>query len=190
MKSRHARRVPEYLQHILDAIDRASAYVAGMDLEAFERDTRTQDAVIRSIEIVGEAANKTRLADPEFAARFPDVPWDVIYGMRNRIVHDYFEVDLESFGRRSSRICPRCACRSRSCSSTRIRHRPDSSRLREIAALSRYRFTFIEIGNRSPRHRMTPVQDEPHSPSKELLPSRRTLFALRGLSHPLMRDRA
>jgi uncharacterized protein with HEPN domain len=95
MKSRHARRVPEYLQHILDAIDRASAYVAGMDLEAFERDTRTQDAVIRSIEIVGEAANKTRLADPEFAARFPDVPWDVIYGMRNRIVHDYFEVDLE-----------------------------------------------------------------------------------------------
>ena len=51
--------------------------------------------MIRSIEIVGEAANKTRLADPEFAARFPDVPWDVMYGMRNRIVHDYFEVDLE-----------------------------------------------------------------------------------------------
>ncbi len=95
MKSRHSRRVPEYLQHILDAIDRATTYVAGMDLGAFERDTRTQDAVIRSIEIVGEAANKTRLADPEFAARFPDVPWDVIYGMRNRIVHDYFEVDLE-----------------------------------------------------------------------------------------------
>ena len=86
MKSRHARRTPEYLQHILDAIDRATTYVAGMDLEAFERDTRTQDAVIRSIEIVGEAANKTRSGDPEFAARFPDVPWDVIYGMRNRIV--------------------------------------------------------------------------------------------------------
>jgi uncharacterized protein with HEPN domain len=95
MKPKHARRVPEYLQHILDAIDRATGYVAGMDLDAFQRDTRTQDAVIRSIEIVGEAANKTRLADPEFAARFPNVPWDVIYGMRNRIVHDYFEVDLE-----------------------------------------------------------------------------------------------
>jgi uncharacterized protein with HEPN domain len=51
--------------------------------------------VIRSIEIIGEAANKTRLADPEFAARFSQVTWDVIYGMRNRIVHDYFEVDLE-----------------------------------------------------------------------------------------------
>ena len=66
MKARHARRVPEYLQHILDAIDRATSYVAGMDLKAFERDTRTQDAVIRSIEIVGEAANKARVADPAF----------------------------------------------------------------------------------------------------------------------------
>jgi len=51
--------------------------------------------VIRSIEIVGEAANKTRVADPDFAARHPHVPWDVMYGMRNRIVHDYFEVGLE-----------------------------------------------------------------------------------------------
>jgi uncharacterized protein with HEPN domain len=95
MNPRHARRVPEYLQHIVDAIDRATSYVSGMDLKGFERDTRTQDAVIRSIEIVGEAANKVRVANPEFAARFADVPWELIYGMRNRIVHDYFEVDLE-----------------------------------------------------------------------------------------------
>jgi uncharacterized protein with HEPN domain len=95
VKSSRARRVPDYLQHILDAIDRATSYVSGMDLKTFEQDTRTQDAVIRSIEIVGEAANKTRLADPEFAARFPSVPWALMYGMRNRIVHDYFEVDLE-----------------------------------------------------------------------------------------------
>ncbi len=66
-----------------------------MDLAAFEGDTRTQDAVIRSIEIIGEAANKTRVADPDFAAQHPDVPWDVMYGMRNRIVHDYFDVDLQ-----------------------------------------------------------------------------------------------
>ena len=95
MKSKHAGRVPEYLQHILDAIDRATSYVKGMDLPGFEGDTRTQDAVIRSIEIIGEAANKARTADPEFAARHSNVPWDVMYGMRNRIVHDYFEVDLE-----------------------------------------------------------------------------------------------
>jgi uncharacterized protein with HEPN domain len=95
MKPKHARRVPEYLQHILDAIDRATGYVNGMDFNGFEADTRTQDAVIRSIEIIGEAANKTRVADPDFAARHPDIPWDLMYGMRNRIVHDYFEVDLQ-----------------------------------------------------------------------------------------------
>src|ERR1700737_2014437 len=95
MKPKNAERVPEYLRHILDAIDRATSYVKGMDLRSFEGDTRTQDAVIRSIEIVGEAANKARTADAEFAARHPHIPWDVMYGMRNRIVHDYFEVDLE-----------------------------------------------------------------------------------------------
>jgi uncharacterized protein with HEPN domain len=66
-----------------------------MDSPAFERDTRTQDAVIRSIEIIGEAANKVRTADPVFAARCSQIPWDVVYGMRNRIVHDYFEVDIQ-----------------------------------------------------------------------------------------------
>ena len=44
MKPKHAGRVPEYLGHIMDAIDRATSYVKGMDLEAFEADTRTQDA--------------------------------------------------------------------------------------------------------------------------------------------------
>jgi len=95
MKPKHARRVPEYLQHILEAIDRATGYVKGMEFTGFEGDTRTQDAVIRSIEIIGEAANKTRVADPHFAARHTHVPWDLMCGMRNRIVHDYFEVDLQ-----------------------------------------------------------------------------------------------
>ncbi len=95
MSRKHPLRVAEYLQHILDAIDRATSYVTGFTLETFERDAKTQDAVIRSIEIIGEAANKARSADPDFAARHPQVPWDVMYGMRNRVVHDYFEVDLE-----------------------------------------------------------------------------------------------
>jgi uncharacterized protein with HEPN domain len=94
MKRRHPLRIPEYLRHILDAIDRATGYVAGLDLVAFESDTRTQDAVIRSIEVIGEAANKARLADPDFATGHSHIPWDVMYGMRNRIVHDYFEIDL------------------------------------------------------------------------------------------------
>jgi uncharacterized protein with HEPN domain len=79
----------------LDAIDRATGYVAGMDVETFEADLRTQDAVLHSLQIIGEAANKIRAVDPQFAAEHPDIPWDLIYGMRNRLVHDYFEVDLE-----------------------------------------------------------------------------------------------
>jgi uncharacterized protein with HEPN domain len=50
--------------------------------------------VIRSIEIMGEAAKKIRVADPGFAIRHAHIPWELMYGMRNRIVHDYFEVDL------------------------------------------------------------------------------------------------
>jgi len=95
VSNRPAQRVPGYLRHSLDAIDRATGYVAGMDFQGFERDTRTQDAVIRSIEFMGEAAKKVRAADASFAANHPHVPWEVMYGMRDRIVHDYFEVDLE-----------------------------------------------------------------------------------------------
>jgi uncharacterized protein with HEPN domain len=94
MKSKHPGRIPEYLQHILDAINRALDYCAAMNCESFNRDTRTQDAVIRSIQVIGEAAKKVRTADPEFAAQHPEVPWAVMYGMRNRVIHDYFEVDL------------------------------------------------------------------------------------------------
>jgi len=95
MTTVHPERVPEYLQHIIEAIDRAIRYVAGMNATAFQQDTRTQDAVIRALEIVGEAANKARVADHSLQVSAPEIPWDIMYGMRNRIVHDYFEVDLD-----------------------------------------------------------------------------------------------
>jgi uncharacterized protein with HEPN domain len=95
MTGKRGLRIPEYLQHILDAIDRATNYVTDMDIKAFESDTRTQDAVLHSLQVIGEAANKIRAADPEFAVGHPDIPWDLIYGMRNRIVHNYFEIDVE-----------------------------------------------------------------------------------------------
>ena len=94
MRPDPAERVPEYLQHIVAAIDRAASYVAGLDFKSFERDTLRQDAVIRTIAIIGEAARKVSVADAAFATRNADVPWDLMYGMRNRIVHDYFEIDL------------------------------------------------------------------------------------------------
>ena len=54
-----------------------------------------QDAVIRNIEIIGEAARNIERNDPVFAAQHAEIPWEIIYAMRNRVAHGYFKVDLE-----------------------------------------------------------------------------------------------
>jgi uncharacterized protein with HEPN domain len=88
-------RVPDYLGHILKAIERIDRYTADMDGVAFLNSELVQDAVIRNIEIVGEAANNVQRADPAFAALHDDIPWQVMYTMRNRVSHGYDKVDLE-----------------------------------------------------------------------------------------------
>lgn len=95
MTGGHRSRVPEYLKHILQALERIDRYTDGFDANAFLIDPKTQDAVLRNIEIIGEAARNVERADSSFAAQHPEVPWPVIYAMRNRISHGYFEVDLE-----------------------------------------------------------------------------------------------
>lgn len=89
-----ARRTPDYLGHMLEAIRRIEAYIASMDREAFLADLRTQDAVIRNLEIVGEAARNVQRHDPAFIAAHPEVPWAVAYRMRNVLSHGYADVDL------------------------------------------------------------------------------------------------
>jgi uncharacterized protein with HEPN domain len=88
-------RVPDYLGHILKAIERIDRYTADMDDVAFLNSELVQDAVIRNIEIVGEAANNVQRVDPAFAALHDDIPWQVMYTMRNRVSHGYDKVDLE-----------------------------------------------------------------------------------------------
>ena len=88
-------RVRDYLDHIVQAIERIKRYVAAEDRDGFLQDEKTQDAVIRNIEIIGEAARNVERVAPEYAAAHPEIPWAVIYGMRNRISHGYFEVDLD-----------------------------------------------------------------------------------------------
>ncbi|AEO48816.1 HepT-like ribonuclease domain-containing protein [Rhodospirillum rubrum] len=77
-------------QAALDACD----FTHGYSKEDFLKDKRTQQAVIMSLIIVGEAATKVMDRHPEFVNRHPEVPWRSIRGMRNRIAHGYFDTDL------------------------------------------------------------------------------------------------
>jgi uncharacterized protein with HEPN domain len=88
-------RVPDYLEHILQAIGRIRSYTTGMTEEIFQEQPLVQDAVIRNLEIIGEAAGNIDRRHPDFAAAHSQVPWREIYLMRNRVSHGYFSVDLE-----------------------------------------------------------------------------------------------
>jgi uncharacterized protein with HEPN domain len=80
------------LEDISEAISRILKYTDGYNLPMFENDDRTIDAVVRNFEIIGEAANQ--LSEP-LKDENPDVDWFKMRGLRNRIVHQYFGIDLE-----------------------------------------------------------------------------------------------
>ena len=90
-----ALRVPDYLAHILQAIERIERHTEDVDEMGFLASELIQDAVIRNIEIVGEAANNIQKVDAAFAATHNEIPWEVMYAMRNRLAHGYDKVDFE-----------------------------------------------------------------------------------------------
>jgi uncharacterized protein with HEPN domain len=81
-----------YLIDILRSAEDIDEYITGYDLERFMKDARTQDAVLRRLMVIGEAA--ARLT-PETRAHFDGLPFHKIAGMRNRVVHDYGQIDPE-----------------------------------------------------------------------------------------------
>src|SRR5262249_31721580 len=82
----------ELLGDILEAIRRAEVYMAGESYEQFLVDTKTQDSVIRTLEIVGEATKKL---SPALRERYPEIPWKNKAGVRDKLIHDYFGVNFD-----------------------------------------------------------------------------------------------
>ena len=93
--SRDPQRLPDYLGHILEAIERIQAYVADVDEVGFLSSKLIQDAVIRNLEVIGEASRNIEHVHPEFAAAHPELPLALANDMRNALAHGYFKVDLE-----------------------------------------------------------------------------------------------
>ncbi|MCB0168148.1 MAG: DUF86 domain-containing protein [Anaerolineae bacterium] len=80
-----------YLKHIWDAINQIETYIATLDFPQFEQTRLVQDGVIRQLEIIGEASRN--LSD-EFRDDHAELPWRQIIGLRNRLIHAYFDVNL------------------------------------------------------------------------------------------------
>lgn len=80
------RRDMDYLQDMLEAIKRIIYYTQGFSFEQFMTDTKTQDAVVRNLEVIGEAVKKLSLTLREAN---PHIPWKAMAGMRDKVIHHY-----------------------------------------------------------------------------------------------------
>jgi len=85
------RTYEDYINDIVEAIALIEEFTEGMEFEDFERDRKTQFAVIRALEVIGEAA---KAIPTEFKVKHPEVPWREMSRMRDKLIHAYFGVDL------------------------------------------------------------------------------------------------
>jgi uncharacterized protein with HEPN domain len=95
MKFRLPERAVDHLRNALAAIARIEDYLEGQDESSFLGSDLIQDAVIRNLEVIGEALHQIEENEPAFRAGHSEVPWDEAYGMRNLLSHGYFKVRPE-----------------------------------------------------------------------------------------------
>lgn len=94
-RSEGEQRLQTYLLHIVEACGRIKRYVIDADLTIFLADELMQDAVIRNLEVIGEASRNIMTRHPEFCAQEPALPLAAAYQMRNALAHGYFQIDFE-----------------------------------------------------------------------------------------------
>jgi uncharacterized protein with HEPN domain len=80
-----------YMEHIMSSLDKITSYISGHNQQSFLESDQTQDAVIRQLEVIGEA---TKRISKETSERNSDIPWSDMAGMRDKLIHDYIDVDL------------------------------------------------------------------------------------------------
>jgi len=80
-----------FLNHIFDACSQISEYLENIAYDNFQKNRLLQDAVMRELEIIGEA---TKNLSEDFKNKFPDIPWRLMAGMRDKLIHGYFSVDV------------------------------------------------------------------------------------------------
>lgn len=86
------KQIEPYLSHIKAAIKTIEDYAQRMDFDQFAKDQKTQDAIIRQLEIIGEASSKIT---PKFIKANSQIPWREMKDFRNKLIHDYWELDIE-----------------------------------------------------------------------------------------------
>ena len=95
MTSLNEFRLNDYIQHMLQAIQRIEEYTEEHAEDYFLKTPILQDAVVRNIEILGEASHNLLKRFPEFTSSYSEVSWEAIYYMRNRIIHGYVSIDYQ-----------------------------------------------------------------------------------------------
>ncbi len=91
----HPLRARDYLGHTLDAVGQIETYTRGKNASDFLSDRLLQDAVVRNVEILGEASRNLLSAVSDATATYPGIPFAAIYAMRNQLSHGYFVIDLD-----------------------------------------------------------------------------------------------
>lgn len=87
-------RLGDFIAHMIDAAVRVREFARPLTRDAFLADRKSQDAIVYNLLIIGEAASRIVTEYPEFTAAHDDIPWSMLRGMRNRMAHGYFKLDM------------------------------------------------------------------------------------------------